>query len=293
MDTQIRKIKIVLVLSSLLFLLVGCGGTRTFHELARAGDTVALAAGWKKFTKDNITVTITSATGDSIVYYPGDPAIRAVLNLYPDPVSSLVVSELTGQDLTPNARTYAYMVNEVFTGYDRDWYQSSVFIDLPVSLSVGPATIDIVSSQGETASSTLDIVDGAGQPNSFSAVLNGPLTPYQLAVLGRVEHFVVSFSGDSVPQALQLELTHDPDASLGGQGVAHVTNPRGDLKNVAWSDDGTNLRVVLTPAKLTGIETLNDCKFYVAGGIANLALVSLQAVDADGNPIDTVTASVD
>lgn len=281
------------MLICLLFLLVGCAGSRTFHELARAGDTVAVAGGWKSFSRDNITVTITPESGDPVVYYPGDPAVRAVLNLYPDPISSLVVSEETGVSLTPNAVTYAYLINEIFTGYDRDWYQSSIFLDLPLTLPVGPATIDIVSTLGETASSTLEIVDGVGQPNSFSAELNGPLSVGQLESLERVEHFVVSFSGDTVPHAVQLELTHDPDAGLGGQGVAHVSNPRGDLKNVAWTDDGTNLRVVLTPAKLSGIDSMKDCKFYVAGGITNLALVSMEAVDQDGNPIATVTASVD
>lgn len=278
---------------ALLLTLTGCAGTRTFHEYARAGDTVAVAAGWKQsFTKDAITVTVTPAAGAPQVYAPGNPAIRAVVNLYPDPISSLVVSEKTKQNLTPSASTYGYMVNYNFTANDRDWFETTVFIDLPATLTTGQATITIVSNQGETASSTLEIIPGTGQPNTFSAELNGPLDDNQMAAMARVAHYTISFSGTSVPYAMQLAFTHAPDKSHGGTGVTHVANPRGDLKSLAWSDDGTNLKVILTPAQLTGIASLKDCKFYVAGGITNLSLGSLQAVDKDGNPITTVSAVV-
>ncbi len=275
----------------LLLSLSGCAGTRTFHEYARAGDTVALAAGWKhSFTTDAITVTVTPAAGAPQVYASGNPAIRGVVNLYPDPLASLVVSQVTKQNLTPWANIYGNMVNVNFTANDRDWYETTVFIDLPVTMTSGPATIDIVSSQGEAASSTLEIIPGTGQPNTFSAATYGPLG--DLSTLERVAHYTISFSGTSVPYAMQLVFTHDPDKSHGGLGVTHVANPRGDLKNLVWSDDGTNLKIILTPANLAGIQSLQDCKFYVAGGITNLSLGSLQAVDQDGHPITTVSAIV-
>jgi len=293
---MIRKIKTKICLCLLLAgaaLLSGCGALRTFHEYARAGDTVALAAGWKHdFARDKITVTITPAAGAPQVYLPGDPAIRAVVNLYADPVSSMVVSEKTKQDLTDSARTYGYLVNYNFTGNDRDWYETTVFLDLPPTLTTGLATINIVSSTGETASSTLDIIPGTGQPNTFDAVLSGPLANEQLAVLERVPHFIVSFSGTTAPYAMQLAFTHDPDVTHGGWGKPYVANPRGDLKSLIWNDDGTNLKVILRPAKSTDINSLKDFKFYVTGGISGLAVNSVQAFDANGAAMIGVTASI-
>lgn len=159
--------------NAFLFILItgflgGCVGTRTFHEIARAGDTVAVAAGWKhNFTRDNITVTITPSSGAPIVLPPRDPAIRAVVNLYPDPVSSILVSQETGQDITPYAQTYADMVSGNFTQGDKDWWQTSVFVDLPLSLPVGNTAIAVSTPQGETASSVVEIVSGTGRPNTF------------------------------------------------------------------------------------------------------------------------------
>lgn len=271
----------------------GCAGARTFHEVARAGDTVAVAAGWKHyFRRDNITITITPSSGPSIVYSPNDPAVRAVVNLYPDPVSSIVVSPQIGQDLTPYARTYASLVDSSITQDDQDWWQTTVFIDLPTTLPTGMATIAITNPQSEGVSSQVDIVAGTGRPNEFQAVSNGPLSSNQLASLERVGHYVVNFSGGTVPFAIQLDLRHDPDVDRGGVGRAHVVNSRGDLKNAAWKDDGANLRVILTPAKGTVLGDMKDFKCYVAGGIAGLQVVEVKAFDINGNPVMGVTASI-
>ncbi len=272
-------------------LLSGCGGMRTFHEYARAGDTVALAAGWKHdFAKNKLTVTITPAAGSPIVIPPGDPSIRAVVNLYADPISSMVVSEKTGVDLTPGAGSnygYGWAVNQFFTYKDRDWYQTTVFLDLPATLTTGEATISIASTSGETASSTLSIIPGTGTPNTFKAVMNGELSNDQLVALERVPHFIVSFSGATAPYAMQLAFTHDAAG-------AYVANPRGDLKSLIWNDDGTNLKVILRPANSTGGNTLKDFKFYVTGTITSLNLVpnSLKAYDANGAAITGVTANI-
>jgi hypothetical protein len=63
-----------------------------------------------------------------------------------------------------------------------------------------------------------------------------------------------------------------------------------NMKSLVWSDDGMNLKVILSPANLTGIKSLKDFKFYIAGGITNLTLGSLKAVDKDGTSITTVSA---
>jgi hypothetical protein len=88
-------------------------------------------------------------------------------------------------------------------------------------------------------------------------------------------------------------MVHDPDKAHGGTGVAYVINPRGDIKNVTWSDTGSNLRVILTPAKDAVLSNMLNYKFYVAGGVKNLSVLNIKAVDIDGNPVSGVTASVD
>jgi hypothetical protein len=113
------------ILMALLVILVpiGCAGTKTFHQLARARDTVMVAAVWKHhFTKDNITVEIQPTDGGpSIFYPPNDPHVPVITNFYPDPLSSLIISRQTGQSLTPYAFTYADSVNTYFTDGDNDW----------------------------------------------------------------------------------------------------------------------------------------------------------------------------
>jgi hypothetical protein len=270
----------------------GCIGTRTFHDAARAGDTVALAAGWKHYyTRDNITVTITPSSGSSIVLPPNSPAVRAIVNLYPDPISSVMASPGSGQDLTPSAQSYASQVNTFFTFGDKDWWQTTVFLDLPSTLPVGTANININNPQGENLNAQVEIIPGTGQPNGFQAT-TGAITPSQLASLERVGHYTISFSGSTIPFAIQIDLSHNPDVDHGGTGRAYVVNPRGDLKNVAWKDDGTNLRLILTPAKGLVLGNMKDFKCYVAGGITGLQVVNVKAFDINGNPISEVTASV-
>ena len=91
--------------------LMGCAGTQTFNHLARSNDTVTVAAGWMQtFTRDNLKVTITdnNGTGTETIYGPanagvenGYDKIRAVINMYPDPLSNIFVSRETGVNTSP------------------------------------------------------------------------------------------------------------------------------------------------------------------------------------------------
>lgn len=286
-----RQATKVLLFILALGVLSGCAGTTTFSQAARAGDTVALAAGWKQhFSRDQITVTITPSIGSPVVYGPNNPAVRAVVNLYPDPVSSLVVSTETAQDLTPYARIYGSLTNSATNG-DKDWWQTAVFIDLPTSLATGIATISISNPTGETANSTVEIISGTGQPNGFSTNF-GSLNNDVLASMERVTHYTISFGGSTVPYAIQADLSHSPDVDHGGTGRAYVVNPRGDLKSVTWNDTGSSLRVILTPARGQVLGAITDFKFYVAGGITALQLTSVKAVDINGNAVAGVTANI-
>ena len=92
---------IILIITAGLFVLSGCSGKQTFSTAVRAGDTVSHTVGMQTgVSRDNLTITFTPTTGGaSISYLPGDSAIRAVVNLYPDPVSRIIVGGETGQDL--------------------------------------------------------------------------------------------------------------------------------------------------------------------------------------------------
>jgi hypothetical protein len=277
----------------LALMLCGCAGVQTFPNAVRAGDTVAVAAGWKQdFSRQDITVVVTDANGAETVYTPGDPAIRAVVNLYPDPLSSLVVADRTGIEFSSAARTYAYAINSTFTGHDRDWWQTVVFVDLPANLPQGSAGVAVTNTAGASAWSAFEVVPGEGKPAVFEAELHGPIWPSQMRVLERVPHYQVDFTGDVLPHALELLLTHDPDVDHGGSGRPYVVNPRGEIKNLAWSGDGSSLRVLLLPTGENTVARLKDYKFYVTGGITGLQLAELAAFDADGNRLVGVSASL-
>jgi hypothetical protein len=288
----IRNASALICATLALAALNGCAGTNTFQQVARAGDTVAMAAGWKQnFTHDTITVTIHGSDGSTYVYLPNDPAVRAIVNLYPDPLSSILVSPQIGTNLTPFAQTYALTTN-TFTNGDSDWWQTTVFIDLPTNMPVGNGYIEIATDAGEYARSSIAIVSGTGTRGTFDANPNGPMTPTQLASLERVSHQTVSFSGSTVPYALEVRLSHAPDAAHSGSGYVHVVNTRGDVKSANWNDTGTELRVVLMPAKQQALGDLVDFKFQVAGGIANLSVVSVTACDSNGATVSGISASI-
>ncbi len=283
----------VLVPAVLALSVIGCAGTRTFNEYARAGDTVAVPVGWKQnFSPDNITVTITPSTGVPVVYLPDDPAIKGIVNMPVDPLSSMVVSRETGIDQTPHAGLYSSVIQANYTDQDKDWWQTVVFLDLPQALPPGQSTIAIDNPDGESAATSLEIIEGTGQPHSFSAQGLGPMSSVQRQSLMRVDHYTISFSGTDVPDSLQIDLSHDADIDNGGVGRALVVNPVGYIKNTSWSDDGFTTRVLLTPARDSMIGTFKDFKFYVAGGVTNLEVAGLKAFDSAGQPVAGVSASI-
>lgn len=293
------------VLLLALFNLTGCTGISTFTTAARAGDTVALSLGWNKnITRQNLTVTITPATGTPVVYAPNDPALRAVVNMYPDPASRLVVGFETQQGLGYGAAGNGGLVYSFGTHQDRDWYETELLLDLPppALLPPGPATITLSTPAGpltfmgnsgvQTTSVSVDILPGTGSPNTFVAgegATIGTGTVPLLQSLERADINTVSLQGASVPYAVQMTLTYTP----GGR-KPWIGNARGDTRNIMWSDDGSNLTVmVILKDGLTSLN-LSDFKFNVAGGVTGLVLQpnSLKAYDIAGNQMTGVTATV-
>ena len=290
MKTYYLKTLIVIVSAVIL---TACTGDKTFNDYARAGDTVILACGWKSnFNKGNISVSITPSVGDIIDILPGDPSIRAVVNVYPDPVSSAVVSRETGKDQTLFAQLYGNIINDI-TDNDKDWYQTTVALDLPATLPEGTTSITITNTQGDSSTSTVEIIPGTGSPHTFTANSSTSISPLMFLSMQRTNNYVVSFEAASIPYAIEVTLTHDPDIDSGGIGNAFAINPLGYKKNLAWNDDGTTMKVILTPASTSSIDNMHDFKFYVAGGIQNLTINNIKSYDIDGNLFSgTVTGSI-
>lgn len=296
-----RPYLLLLLLLPLLGELIGCADTRTFTTGARKGETVALAIGRQQYLqRQNLTVTITDAAHASTVYLPNDPRVRGIVNLYPDPASRAAVGQQTGQDLGYNAVSVAAFLD--IPASDSDWYQTTLFLDLPTVIATGPATISFSESTGITlntaavevlsgtaSSDTFDVYNPGAPGYPFNVVAN---VPSAIRAMERADNYTIEFPGDwgaIVPHAIQLEFTH-----TFGIGKPWVVNPRGDLKHTIWSDDGTNLRVMITPANGNTLDYNPKNKFYIAGGIAGLVLKpnGLKAYDINGSPITGVTATV-
>ena len=300
---KITRVQFLFMMFSLLGGLVGCAGTVPLPAVARAGDTIALGAGWKnKFERESLTVTIMGADSNVVTYAPGSPAVRAVINLYPDPLSYIIVGTRTGLNADYRyGATYGSSINNNNTQKDPDWWQTSIYLDLPPSLPPGTAQVSFQSSNGGLYGPIpVQILPGVGSPNTFSAAVNGPLTPVQMQSMERAPMSTVRFSGGSVlPASIQVDLAHAPDSSVGGTGKTFVVNPRGEMKNLTWTDNGTNLRVLLLGS---GDGTSKDpyltgymwkyFKFYVTGGVTGVTVQNVKAYDINGNLMAGVTATV-
>lgn len=279
------------------FLLFGCSGVKTFHQVAQVGDTVAVATGWQpNFSRDKINVYVYASDNTEMIFGPDDPSIRAVVNMYPDPVSSIVVSRRTGQNITSDAVTYGN-TTATFANNQEDWFQTIVFFDLPLTLPGGVpfptgttyvGVAEAADPNNTYIESRFNLVAGTGERHDFESFGAGTLDRKKLAVLERASYFDVTFSGTTLPHAIQLELTHDT-----GVGQAYAVNPISGMKNISWSDDGSVLKVILMPSEDGLITDFTDFRFYVAGGITNLTNVSgVQAFDINGSPVSGVSVSV-
>lgn len=285
--------KLVILFS--VFLMVGCAGINTFSDTAISGQTVAIPVGWQpNWSRDNITVSVLPNGGSWIDYGVNSSNIRAVVNFYPDPLSSMVVSNRTGQNITAYADTYANQVTNRYTSGSRDWFQTVVFFDLPDPMALGTAlvSVDEVVDPNNFVVTGVEIIGTGGVPDDLEAVDVGPLDRGYLASLERASHYTITLSGSGeVPHAVQFDFVHDPDVDNGGTGKAYVVEPISGVKNISWTDTGTNLRVIILPADGNTFTNFKDFRFYVAGGVANLALVpgSTQAFNIDGGDVTGVS----
>jgi hypothetical protein len=295
-----------LLLASLI--ISGCSGLQAFSKSVQAGDTVAIAIHRRDIRKPDATIVIRDWTGYEQSFPGNDPRVRGWINVYPDPVSRLVVGRESNEPFATSAAAFGYgLENQTTSGsaVEKDWYETIIQLDLPGDLAVGLATIDVqvagVSILPQPVS--VNILPGAGSPHPYEIFEGAPIADAQFTNMERAPHYTVTFSGTTVPQAIQVDFSHDPDRENGGVGQAYVVNPRGDVNNIAWTDDGVNLRVIILPAwyKTTediDAEWFNDrnigwFKFYVAGKITNLQLTGVSAYDADGGTVSGVSATIE
>jgi hypothetical protein len=289
---------LVLIVALMAAAGAGCTGVQTFGNAARAGDTISVSFGYGNYdyneaTRENTEIKVRDSAGVTTVYKPGDPRVKAIINMYPDPASYLVVASETGQDIRSNESTIASYVGNVNSQH-KDWRQLVAFIDLPDVMATGNARVTLTTSDG-TAFSNVNIIEGVGSPHTFD-VKNSPsgfTSLERLQSLERSPHHVIRLAGTvNTVQALDVVFTHDPDADNGGSGKAHVVNPRGDITSVNWSDTGSSLHVLVTPTKEVLSKPKKNLLFYVSGGITGLQLSSIKAVDINGNTVPDVGITI-
>jgi hypothetical protein len=278
-------LRITSLVGSLLFLLAVMGEEAAHAATtARPGATIPLAVGWKaRLARQDVSVTITPSTGGPVVHGPDAPLVRAVVNLYPDPVSRMMVEPRATRD---GAGAMRAPDQDVSTG--NDWWITVVYVTLPDALPAGTATIEIAGRDGVAISEpfVVEVVgDTASAPPTDRDLSGDPAT--DLALLERAAHSVVTFAGRTVPHSIQLDLHHRTGAA-----AAWVVNPHPDTKNLVWSDNGSTLRVLLTPVHGQTLSSLEDFTFYVAGGLPDLTVDSVRAYDVDGAVMPDVTVSL-
>ena len=287
-----KVFKSLVVMLCVVTTLFGCASRRAFTTSAQAGDTVILGIGWyPEVRRDDLTLTITDALGGETTYLPGDPAVRAVVNLYPDPVSKLIVDTELG--VNPVAQD-AGILHLAVTNGNKEYSEKFVMIDLPTTLSTGQTNIDIVSATGDSINPLkVDILPGLGSSNVLGNYNGWSVADSHLQYMERALYYAVDFStsGSAIPHAIQIDMRHNPDGNSGGTGAAFVTNARADMKSIAWSDNGTDLRVILMPSG-AALDDMQHFRFYVAGGLTGLVDNGVTAFDINGAPVPGVTANI-
>ena len=289
---------------AMLLIVTGCTSVQNFGLTARPGETIAITLGYQpELTRENTQITITDAGNNQTTYTASSPQYRALINIYPDPVSKMIVNKETGLGAT-NA---ADLVEGIITYGDKEYTEKLLILDLPDSMVPGTATISItdgldqpiINPYGNAGKEISDMYvevlagSGSGIQDAFQnqEVLN--ILPAYLRAQERAPHYKVTFQGSEIPHAIQVEMTHDADLDNGDTGRAYVVNPRGDIKNILWADDGYNLKVILVPTHAQNMSNMSDFKFYIAGGLTGLSINQYHAYDINGEPVQGVTPKVE
>ena len=315
-----------LILPFAIILICGCSSKQTFSTAAPPGGTVTLPIGaYYELNRADLSATIQPCVGSwptgidqttgnciqpmgsPVVYNQGDSRIRAVANMRPDLISKLVIDRETSGE---GFGTIGRLIENASLGKDKEYVQTFVMFDLPTSIPTGVASIALTSADNQSIHPVaVEVLSGTGSSDTFETY-EFITNDNHLQAFERAPHYTVSFTKDAeieTPYAIQVDFIHNlTDQDLtnnGGEGVAFASNPRGDIKNLAWSDNGTSMRVIMTPAwvKQTipgpgeAMSEMQHFKFYVAGGVTGFALApptpeipnGFLAFDINGNEISS------
>lgn len=282
----------------MVLLLAGCTGVNTFTTSARPGETVAVAAGWKQhLTRNDLTVVITPASGSVVTYAPGDPRVRSLFQMYPDPVSKLVVSDRAkipypnagllnsyGNYNVLGAEFGSWFVRPM-AGNQNDWSTTLVLLDLPATLVPGNATVQLKDGNENILATPaqIEILPLSGGESDQFMLGGGMGVSGLMRAIERAPHYAIRLSGPAgvIPHAVQVEFSR----GLGSTGDAWVTQGRGDIMNLTWADTGTLIRVLRSPTDGRPPTLLDDFNFYVTGAVTSLAPSVVKAYDVAGNPL--------
>ena len=146
----------VRLLLVMLPFVAGCTGINSFGTAARAGDTVVMAMGWQLgLTRAAIDhIAITDSTGGTVVLAADAPAVRAIFNAYPDPVSRLLVGAELG-----NPSLYSSLIEGAVTSGDKEYSESMIMLDLPQGLNPGQAQITVSMLDGRVFEPVHDSIE--------------------------------------------------------------------------------------------------------------------------------------
>lgn len=154
-----KKILIITILSA-MYLLHGCTALQPFPNVARGGDTIALAVGSpQNMTRTNTTATFTSNIDGIPIDITSN--IRSIFKLYADPSSKVYEIGSTTTSLV--------------TSSGHEPWITIVAIDLPAGLTEGTGIIQFnttaiypdIGSHINDLPLSVEIVAGTGAANSF------------------------------------------------------------------------------------------------------------------------------
>ena len=299
---------VLVVITAALLHIVGCAGTKTFSNAARAGDSIVVAIGATKgmeyFEIADVTATVIDSSGMSHI-----ARVNNISRVYADPLS---LAAVFNPDLEP-------------TTYQGQWMAIVDLVDptgTPLPLDEGSATVQLThlgTSLFEPgfAGPTLTIIPGTGSPHTLdsthsfgysvaSMLIAEPYVAIETAgtssQVAAAASFIIQFNAATFKdpnEVRAVKLSQDPNVQLIaskrdlGNGWWEMTvilmNPHGfdavtakDLKNSAKSLP-KDLSFVFSWPNFTNssVEVPQD-----------IELISADYVDINGDPISSLTASL-
>lgn len=184
--------------------LPACVGVNTFPMIARPGDTISvMVGGSEKASKGTVSASLTDANGQTWDLKTLG-LIRSVFNLRTD-------GRAYGSHYSP------YSESSFPWSYGHEPMQTVLVTDLPAGAAPGQASLSVAlnttdNSAGVTSPYTinLEIIGGAGAPDSFSTTSAIRAGPVDFGKLEPAPNAKISFGSTSTIGAVTLVVGFDP-----------------------------------------------------------------------------------